>query len=70
MKELIFKRGGIPLNPEDEEDDDSKLYKERMIPVEIACTRSEFMEIMNMSKKYYDQIKMYGFLLSKDVWIM
>lgn len=51
-------------------DDDSKLYKERMIPVEIACTKSEFLKILTMSKTYYEQIKMYGFKLSSDAWII
>lgn len=51
-------------------DDDDKLYSERMIPVQISCTESDFEEILNMSKVYYEQIKMYGFKLSTKVWIV
>ena len=51
-------------------EDVGTLYKERMIPVQIACTESQFIEILKMSKDYYHQIKMYGFRLSSKVWII
>ena len=54
----------------EDKDDNNTLYKERMIPVEIACTTSEFLKILTMSKTYYDQIKMYGFKLSSKVWVI
>lgn len=54
----------------EDEDDDYKLYKERMIPVEVACTQSQFMDILTMTKVYYDQIKVYGFKLSSESWII
>lgn len=53
-------------NPEE----NGKLYKERMIPVQIACTTDEIIEIANMSKKYYEQEKIFVYLLSEKVFII
>lgn len=53
------------VNPEDDE-----LFAERMIPVQIACTEAEIIEIAKMSKKYYEQEKMFCYLLSKTVYIV
>ena len=44
---------------------DQTLYKERMIPVRIACSREQIEEIMDMTGKYYDQIAVMAFLVSE-----
>lgn len=48
---------------------EQELYKERMIPVQIACTEEQILEIMDMTKKYYDQIEVMVYLVSERVLI-
>lgn len=66
--------GGLTINPPvrgqwiDPATD--KLYAERMIPVQIACTESEILAIAEMTKKYYDQIKVCYYLLTEKVYIV
>lgn len=45
------------------------LFSERMIPVRIACTREQIIEIIDMTKKYYDQIAILACRISDDVII-
>lgn len=46
---------------------DSKEYIERNIPVRIACTRDQIIEIMRITKVYYDQIDIMAYKISDDV---
>ena len=41
-------------------------YNERMIPVRIACTRDQIIEIMDMTKEYYDQIAVCAYKISEE----
>jgi len=43
------------------------LYDERMIPVRISCTREQLMQILNMTKKFYDQEKVLAIKISEEV---
>lgn len=52
---------GYWVNPE------GKLYRERMIPVEIFCSEKEIGDIAEMSKKYYEQEKMFVCKISDKV---
>jgi hypothetical protein len=42
-------------------------YRERMIPVRIACTRDEIIKIMNILKSHYDQIDVLAYKISEEV---
>lgn len=55
---------GVWISPADEE------FKERMIPVRIMCTRSEILEIAEMSKVYYEQEAIMVYLVSSEVFIV
>lgn len=59
-----------PVKGQWENPEDGELFVERMIPVKIACTEDEMMEILEMSKKYYEQKAMFCYLLSKTVYIV
>jgi hypothetical protein len=48
-------------------EDKGKLYEERMIPVRIACTEEQILSIMNLTKNYYDQIKVMAYRISEKV---
>jgi hypothetical protein len=43
------------------------LFKERMIPVRIACTRNQIVDIMRMTKTYYEQVEVMAYMVSSDV---
>ena len=47
----------------------SEVFKERMIPVRIMCTRDEIMEIARMSKTYYEQEAIMVYKVSDEVFI-
>lgn len=47
--------------------DDEDLYAERMIPVRIACSDEEILEIAKFSKSYYEQIKILVYKISDSV---
>jgi hypothetical protein len=51
------------LSPEGE------LFTERMIPVRIACSRSEIEEIANMTAVYYNQLAVMYYCVSNEVYI-
>ena len=46
--------------------DDEKLYKERMIPVRIMCTREQIDEIVDMTLKYYEQEAVLAYRISTE----
>jgi hypothetical protein len=46
---------------------ENKLFRERMIPVRIIATRSEMLTIIEMTKKYYEQIAVLAYKVSDDV---
>lgn len=48
----------------------SEVFKERMIPVRIMCTRDEIMEIARMSKIYYEQEAIMVYKVSDEVFIV
>lgn len=52
------------------EEEDGKLYHERMIPVQIACSANDIETIAKMTKKYYEQEKIFFYLLSESVFII
>ncbi len=45
------------------------LFRERMIPVRIACTQEQIEEIADMTAKYYDQQAIMYYLISNQVII-
>ena len=45
---------------------DGELYKERMIPVRILCTRSEMELIIDMTMIYYDQLAVLAYRISDE----
>ena len=47
-----------------------ELFSERMIPVRIACSREQILEIINMTKVYYNQIAVCAYRVSAEVIIM
>jgi len=44
-----------------------QLHSERNIPVRIACTRSQIIEIMRMTKVYYSQEEIMAYKVSEEV---
>jgi len=47
--------------------ENSELFVERMIPVRVACTYEQMVEIANMTKTYYEQEKVMFYRLSDEV---
>lgn len=45
------------------------VYKEKMIPVRIACDPEKIEQIADMTAKYYDQEAVMYYLISKEVTI-
>lgn len=43
------------------------LFKERMIPVRIMCTREQINEIIDITLEYYDQIAVLAYRVSDEV---
>jgi hypothetical protein len=48
---------------------DGTLFKERMIPVRIACTETEIEKIADFSAAYYEQLAMMFYRISDKVVI-
>lgn len=48
---------------------DSRLYRERMIPVRIACSREQIEQIVEMTLTYYKQIAVMAYKVSNEVII-
>lgn len=49
--------------------EDEQLFKERMIPVRIACTEEQIHEIIDYTIKYYDQLAVMAYVISEKVII-
>lgn len=47
----------------------SVLYRERMIPVRVSCTRSQLEQILHITKQYYKQEAIFAYLISEEVII-
>lgn len=47
-----------------------ELFAERMIPVRVACTREQILEILEMTMVYYDQLATMAYKVSEDVIII
>lgn len=50
--------------------DDGEIFTERVIPVEIACTKEQVFEIAHMTKEYYKQQKVMFYLVSHEAHII
>ena len=48
---------------------EKELFKERMIPVRIACTESDINMIMEITMKHYDQLAVMAYVISEKVII-
>lgn len=48
---------------------DGELFRERMIPVRIACSRDQIEQIIDMTLKYYDQLAVMAVKISEEVII-
>lgn len=46
---------------------DGTLFKERMIPVRIVCTRAEIEKIIDITMDFYDQLAMLAYKVSSEV---
>lgn len=50
-------------------ENEGTIFSERNIPVRIACNKSELMEILKMTKKYYSQVAIMAYKISEEVYI-
>ena len=48
---------------------DNELFKERMIPVRIACNEEEINKIIDITMKHYDQLAVMAYIISEKVII-
>lgn len=48
---------------------EGEIFKERMIPVRIACSREQIEKIADITAKYYNQKAVMFYLISNDVTI-
>lgn len=46
-----------------------KLFREKMIPVRVACTKDEIVKIMDVAAKHYKQKAIMAYKLSEEVLI-
>lgn len=46
---------------------DQRLFKDRMIPVRIACTKEQILEIADMTARFYDQEAVMTYKISSEV---
>jgi len=46
---------------------DGELFKERMIPVRIACTPEQVKAVVKMPRAYYDQLAVMAYKISDTV---
>jgi hypothetical protein len=49
---------------------EGELFAERMIPVRIACTREQIIEIVKFSLDYYEQLAIMAYRVSECVLIV
>lgn len=47
--------------------DTNMLYKERMIPVRISCTKEQLYKILSITKEYYKQEAIFAYRISDEV---
>ena len=47
--------------------DNGELFKERMIPVRIMCTREQIDKIIDITLEYYDQIAVMAYRVSDEI---
>lgn len=47
--------------------ENGKVYEERMIPVRIACTPTQFILILKITRSYYDQLTVMAYRISSEV---
>ena len=45
---------------------EGELFKERMIPVRIMCTREQIEEIIDITMSYYDQLAVLAYKVSDE----
>ena len=45
---------------------DGELFKERMIPVRIMCTREEIDKIIDITMNYYEQLAVLAYCISSE----
>jgi hypothetical protein len=50
-------------------ENEGTIYEERMIPVRIACTKGQIMDVLNLTKNYYNQIAVMAYKISEEVII-
>ena len=48
---------------------EGEIFHERMIPVRIACTSEQIVQIIDMSMLYYDQLAIMAYRISEHVVI-
>ncbi len=48
---------------------EKELFKERMIPVRIACSEVEINKIIDITMKHYDQLAVMAYVISEKVII-
>lgn len=48
---------------------DGTLFKERMIPVRIMCTKEQIEEIADMTAKYYGQLAIMFYKVSDEAYV-
>lgn len=49
---------------------DGELFKERMIPVRIVCTRAEIQKIISMTMDFYEQLAILAYKVSDEVLLV
>lgn len=59
----------LPVNIGQWVSPEGQLYKERMIPVRIACTQEEMAVIADETAKHYEQLAVMYYLVSEKVVI-
>tara|TARA_Y100000310_G_C20579166_1_gene762082 strand:- start:173 stop:535 length:363 start_codon:yes stop_codon:yes gene_type:complete len=51
------------------ENPNGKLFKEKMLPVRFMATEDAALEVMKLTKKYYNQEKVMCYVISKTVYV-
>jgi hypothetical protein len=52
------------------ENPNGKLFKEKMLPVRFMATEEAALEVMKLTKKYYNQEKVMCYVISKTVYVI
>lgn len=48
---------------------DGTLFKDRVIPVRIACSKEQILEILKFTKEHYNQLAVMAYKVSQEVLI-